>query len=160
MWPLTRTPKTADVDEAAARAPTVAPPPAPPVLPVSPPPPEPLPPPVPAASAEEALRRVVEGTSADTGRDFFRSLVRHLAAALGMRWAFVGELLPPGDAPAPFAHLQRPPANGEHAPAAVTGDGNGNGHSPAGSPASGDVLVRVLAFWDERQADFSPNFDY
>src|SRR5256885_153551 len=35
-------------------------------------------------SAEEALCRIVEGTGATTGRDFFRSLVRHLAGALGM----------------------------------------------------------------------------
>nr|HOW19216.1 PAS domain S-box protein [Phycisphaerae bacterium] len=42
--------------------------------------------------AEEALRSIVEGTAASTGADFFRSLVRHLAAALGVRYAFVGEL--------------------------------------------------------------------
>lgn len=45
--------------------------------------------------AEEALRRIVEGTSAATGRDFFRSLARHLAASLGYRHALVGELISP-----------------------------------------------------------------
>jgi len=45
--------------------------------------------------AEEALRRIVEGTAAATGRDFFRSLTRHLASALGYRYALVGELISP-----------------------------------------------------------------
>jgi formate hydrogenlyase transcriptional activator len=39
--------------------------------------------------AEEMLRSVVEGTASATGGDFFRSLVRHLASALGVRYAFV-----------------------------------------------------------------------
>jgi len=43
--------------------------------------------------AEEALRAVVEGTASATGADFFPSLVRHLAAALGIRYAFVAECL-------------------------------------------------------------------
>ena len=37
------------------------------------------------------LRTIVEGTAADTGEEFFRSLVRHLAQALNVRYAFVGE---------------------------------------------------------------------
>ena len=49
----------------------------------------------PRHGAEEALRRIVEGTAAATGRDFFRSLTRHLAAALGFRYALVGELISP-----------------------------------------------------------------
>ena len=40
---------------------------------------------------EDAIRAIVEGTSAVTGSDFFRSLVRHLAAALQVRYAFVAE---------------------------------------------------------------------
>jgi PAS domain S-box-containing protein len=48
-----------------------------------------------APSADEALRQIVEGTAAATGAEFFRALVRHLAGALGMRFAFVGELLRP-----------------------------------------------------------------
>src|SRR5688500_7898048 len=50
---------------------------------------------VPRTGAEESLRRIVEGTAAATGRDFFRSLTRHLAAALGYRYAQVGELISP-----------------------------------------------------------------
>ena len=50
---------------------------------------------VPRTGAEESLRRIVEGTAAATGRDFFRSLTRHLAAALGYRYALVGELISP-----------------------------------------------------------------
>ncbi len=42
---------------------------------------------------EEALRRVVEGTSSTLGEGFFRSLVEHLGAALGIRFAFVSELM-------------------------------------------------------------------
>jgi diguanylate cyclase (GGDEF)-like protein/PAS domain S-box-containing protein len=44
--------------------------------------------------AEEQLRAMVEGTSASIGTDFLRSLVRHLAQALGVRYAFAGELMP------------------------------------------------------------------
>ncbi len=43
--------------------------------------------------AETMLRNVLEGTSATTGSDFFRSLVRHLSRALEVRHAFVAELV-------------------------------------------------------------------
>src|SRR3954468_7750064 len=87
-----------------------------------------------SVSAEEALCRIVEGTGATTGREFFRSLVRHLAGALGMRWAFVGELVRsahPADA-GPSTTEPSPAATGER--------------------------VRTLAFW--RGDDFGPDFDY
>jgi transcriptional regulator with GAF, ATPase, and Fis domain len=42
---------------------------------------------------EETLRAVVEGTVSMTGSDFFYSLVRRLASALRMRYAFVAECL-------------------------------------------------------------------
>ncbi len=45
--------------------------------------------------AEERLRAIVEGTSSTTGTDFLRSLVRHLAGALGMEYAFVSEVCDP-----------------------------------------------------------------
>jgi PAS domain S-box-containing protein len=38
-----------------------------------------------------ALRAVVEGTAAGTGREFFRSLVRHVAEAMGVSHAVVAE---------------------------------------------------------------------
>ena len=41
--------------------------------------------------AEETLRSIVEGTAAVTGGDFFAALVRHLASAIGVRYAFVTE---------------------------------------------------------------------
>ncbi|HSB10148.1 MAG TPA: sigma 54-interacting transcriptional regulator [Blastocatellia bacterium] len=41
--------------------------------------------------AEETLRSIVEGTAAVTGGDFFSALVRHLAKAIGVRYAFVTE---------------------------------------------------------------------
>jgi diguanylate cyclase (GGDEF)-like protein/PAS domain S-box-containing protein len=40
---------------------------------------------------EERLRSIVEGTSSTTGADFLRSLVRHLASALGTRFALISE---------------------------------------------------------------------
>ncbi|MBW4649214.1 MAG: PAS domain S-box protein [Kastovskya adunca ATA6-11-RM4] len=42
-------------------------------------------------SAQEALQNLVAGTAAVTGSEFFRMLVRHLAAALGVRYALVSE---------------------------------------------------------------------
>lgn len=44
--------------------------------------------------ADEFLRSLVEGTVASTGTDFLRELVRHVAGALGIRYAFVGYLQP------------------------------------------------------------------
>jgi len=38
---------------------------------------------------DELLRRIVEGTSAVTGEEFFRSLVRHLAQAFGFHYGFI-----------------------------------------------------------------------
>lgn len=38
------------------------------------------------------LRFAVEGTSAATGKNFFRSMVKHLATALEVRYAMVGEI--------------------------------------------------------------------
>ena len=38
-----------------------------------------------------ALRAIVEGTARNTGAAFFQSLVRHLAAAIGVSYAFVAE---------------------------------------------------------------------
>ncbi|MGH7257149.1 MAG: PAS domain-containing sensor histidine kinase, partial [Nitrospiraceae bacterium] len=44
--------------------------------------------------ADEFLRLLVEGTITSTGGDFLRELVRHVAAALNIRYSFVGYLLP------------------------------------------------------------------
>jgi len=46
----------------------------------------------PSGAEDRALRAIVEGVEAETGDEFFRSLVRHLAAALGVTYAFVSEL--------------------------------------------------------------------
>ncbi|MBI1727059.1 MAG: PAS-domain containing protein [Candidatus Rokubacteria bacterium] len=45
--------------------------------------------------AERAMHAIVEGTAGAVGEDLFRSLVRHLAQALGVRHALVGELTGP-----------------------------------------------------------------
>lgn len=41
--------------------------------------------------AEEVLRTITEGTAAVTGKDFFRSLLRHLTSAFNVREAFITE---------------------------------------------------------------------
>jgi PAS domain S-box-containing protein len=46
----------------------------------------------------DVLRTIVEGTARSTGDEFFRTLVRHLAEAVGTRHAFVAEFLPTGRA--------------------------------------------------------------
>ncbi len=46
-------------------------------------------------NAESVLRIVAEATAASTGRDFFRALVKHLAAAIDVRFAFVAERIEP-----------------------------------------------------------------
>ena len=45
-------------------------------------------------SDEAALRLVVEGTASETGTDFFRALVKNLAAVMGTSGAWVTEYLP------------------------------------------------------------------
>jgi PAS domain S-box-containing protein len=45
--------------------------------------------------AERAMHAIAEGTAGAIGEEFFRSLVRHLAQALGVRSAIVGELTGP-----------------------------------------------------------------
>jgi PAS domain S-box-containing protein len=49
--------------------------------------------PVPSAGGDDlrALQAVVEGTARGTGQEFFRSLVRHLAEAIGVPYAVVAE---------------------------------------------------------------------
>jgi PAS domain S-box-containing protein len=47
-----------------------------------------------AISDEAALRLIVEGTASETGTDFFRALVKNLAAAMGTAGAWVTEYLP------------------------------------------------------------------
>jgi formate hydrogenlyase transcriptional activator len=49
------------------------------------------------AAASKVLRSLVEGTSAATGSEFFRSLARHAAEAMGARYAFVAETLNPDE---------------------------------------------------------------
>jgi formate hydrogenlyase transcriptional activator len=44
--------------------------------------------------ADKFLRSLIEGTLTVTGSDFLHELVRQVAAALGIRYAFVGYLLP------------------------------------------------------------------
>jgi PAS domain S-box-containing protein len=52
----------------------------------------------PADDDVAALRALVEGTARHTGQEFFQSLVRHLAQAVGTRYAFVAEFAGAGRA--------------------------------------------------------------
>ena len=45
----------------------------------------------PSAEDVAALRAIVEGTALHTGEAYFEPLVRHLATAVGTRYAFVAE---------------------------------------------------------------------
>src|SRR5947207_14731480 len=45
----------------------------------------------PSDGDDRILRAIVEGVESATGEEFFRSLVRHLAAALDVQYAFVTE---------------------------------------------------------------------
>ena len=47
-----------------------------------------------AERAEHLLNAIIQGTAATTGTQFFRSLVKHLAQGLNVRFAFVAECLP------------------------------------------------------------------
>jgi len=49
---------------------------------------------------ERLLRRILEGTAAQSGESFLRALVQNLALALGVRFAFVSALPAPGAADA------------------------------------------------------------
>jgi PAS domain S-box-containing protein len=44
--------------------------------------------------SDQLLHAIIDGTSTDTGMDFFRSLVHHLAKGLGVRYSFVAECVP------------------------------------------------------------------
>ena len=54
---------------------------------------QPEPPPTPDAAELAALRAIVEGTAGASGEAFFQTLVRHLADALCVKYAFVAEFL-------------------------------------------------------------------
>ena len=47
-----------------------------------------------AQRAERLLNPLIQGTAATTGTQFFRSLVKHLAEGLDVRFAFIAECLP------------------------------------------------------------------
>src|SRR6516165_9648114 len=47
-----------------------------------------------AKRAEHLLNAIIQGTTATTGTQFFRSLVKHLAEGLDVRFAFIAECLP------------------------------------------------------------------
>lgn len=49
---------------------------------------------IPASEPVDALRLIVAGTASETGREFFRALVRNLALSLGTLGAWVTEYLP------------------------------------------------------------------
>jgi hypothetical protein len=48
--------------------------------------------PLPSTDDIAALRAIVEGTARATGEEFFQSLVRHLAAAIDVHYAYIDKL--------------------------------------------------------------------
>src|SRR5437867_554597 len=44
--------------------------------------------------SDQLLHAIIDGTSADTGKEFFQSLVENLAKGLGVRYSFVAECVP------------------------------------------------------------------
>ena len=87
------------------------------------------------ASNNDALRRIVEGTAGATGREFFRSLARHLAGVLGYRYAVVAELVSPKP-----ARLHTLAVWDEDSDVDAIGSGFGSGiGSGFGSAASGGI---------------------
>jgi hypothetical protein len=60
-----------------------------------------------AISDQAALRLVVEGTASETGTEFFRALVRNLAAVMGTTGAWVTEYLPETKRLRPLAFWKR-----------------------------------------------------
>ena len=44
--------------------------------------------------SDQLLHAIIEGTSADTGKEFFQSVVENLAQGLGVRYSFVAECIP------------------------------------------------------------------
>ena len=47
-----------------------------------------------ARRTEKLLHAIIEGTATVTGREFFVSLVKHLATGLGVRYSLIAECLP------------------------------------------------------------------
>src|SRR5512145_119193 len=45
-------------------------------------------------SEQEALRLIIEGTASESGKEFFRALVKNLATVMGTAGAWVTEYLP------------------------------------------------------------------
>jgi len=93
--------------------------------------------------SEAALRAIVEGTAAATGTGFFQSLVRHLARALEVRYAFVAEA-----------------REGQARTLAVwAGEGPGESiaYPLAGSPCDGVVRGKQLCHYPERVRELFPD---
>jgi hypothetical protein len=61
-----------------------------------------------AISDEAALGLVVEGTASETGTEFFRALVKNLAAVMGTSGAWVTEYLPHKQRLRAYAFWSRP----------------------------------------------------
>jgi two-component system cell cycle sensor histidine kinase/response regulator CckA len=94
--------------------------------------------------ATERRRALVAGTAGVLGQHFFRSLVKHLARALGAKSAFVGEVLPSD--PARIRSLSAW-VNDSYAPPFE--------FEVAGTP-SGEVLAHGLRVYDEGLLDRFP----
>ncbi len=93
--------------------------------------------------AGDALRSIVQGTAAATGDEFFRELVRHVASALQVRYALVGE-------------LQTGPPERIRTIAVWTGEGFGENieYLLEGTPCENVVGQSLCCYADDVQARF------
>ncbi|HVM47870.1 MAG TPA: sigma 54-interacting transcriptional regulator [Candidatus Acidoferrum sp.] len=101
--------------------------------------------PITLASDEAALRLVVEGTVSETGVDFFRALVKNLAAAMGTSGAWVTEYLPEKRRLRPFAFW----LEGEFVPFYE--------HPIDGTPCEAVVTGKKLVHYPDRILEIYPN---
>ncbi|MCH8851048.1 MAG: PAS domain-containing protein [Planctomycetes bacterium] len=98
--------------------------------------------------AEQALRLIVEGTSAKIGEEFFRSAVKHLAEALGVQFAFITRL---ADAQRKRLRLVACWMGAEHGPLFE--------YDIAGTPCEG-VISGKLSFYPDRVQQRFPDDEW
>jgi PAS domain S-box-containing protein len=94
---------------------------------------------------EAALRLVVEGTVSETGTDFFRALVRNLAAVMGTAGAWVTEYLPERRHLRPHAFWLRDRFIDFYE------------HPIDGTPCEAVLTARKLVHYPDRILDLYPN---
>ncbi len=96
--------------------------------------------------AENALRSIVEEVASATGQEFFQRLVRHLAEALEVKFAFVSELVDPGGERLRLSSFWTGRDYGENSE-----------YAAEGTPC-GEALRTGLVFYPARVQEHFPDF--